>query len=95
MAIFTPQGVYERYNMLYVRSRYSDAYALILPYAEQGFAYAQYCMGMHYLMGYGVSKNHYIAFHWLEFASQNGHRMAKKILKCMRDDNLRKRDAML
>ena len=49
--------------------------------AEQGFANAQYTMGVMYLYGIGISQNKDEAREWLQKATAQGHVSAQEVLK--------------
>ena len=46
--------------------------------AEQGYASAQYYLGVSYLYGEGVRKNTVIAHMWFNIAGSNGHEKARE-----------------
>ena len=65
-SIFLPRlsGTYETWpphqehrSFAYERKDYETAYKLILPLAEQGYAEAQYNLGIKYSKGQGVQQN--------------------------------------
>ena len=46
--------------------------------AEQGFAKAQYNLGIYYGLGQGVTKNYELAYMWSSIAFLNGVKLAKQ-----------------
>ena len=64
---------YEDATDAYKRKDYKEAHRLILPLAEQGFAPAQYNLGVMYTNGQGVPKDSVSAHMWFNIAASNGN----------------------
>ena len=54
------------------QGRYEDAFALLLPLAEDGDAYAQYNVGVMYAQGAGTARDETEAVRWYTAAAQQG-----------------------
>jgi len=52
--------------------------------AEQGFAKAQFHLGLMYSQGLGVKRDDFLAEKWTELAAKQGHREAKEFLSILR-----------
>jgi TPR repeat protein len=52
--------------------------------AEQGFAKAQFHLGLMYSQGLGVKRDDFLAEKWTELAAKQGHREAKEYLAILR-----------
>ena len=62
---------------------YRQAFSLLLPLAEQGFAEAQCIMGDMYWLGQGTEKDMEKAMAWYHKAAQQGHANACNTLGCL------------
>lgn len=72
------------------KGRYEDAFAMLLPYAEQGDIRAQASVGFLYQTGLGVKRDIATAIKWLEEAAKQGsgeaaHNMGTLYLTCEPD----------
>ncbi len=61
----------------YNRQDYETAYKLYLPLAEQGYADAQFNLGLMYEDGEGVSKDYKEAVNWFRLAAEQRHELAQ------------------
>ena len=59
---------------------YQIAIAWFRKAADQGYANAQYILGLHYALGKGVLQNYIKAHMWLNLSSSNGHKNAAQTL---------------
>ncbi|EZA05637.1 hypothetical protein BW76_14425, partial [Escherichia coli O28ac:NM str. 02-3404] len=48
--------------------------------AEQGYAHAQYTLGLIYRNGSGINVNHYESQKWLKLAAKQHYKNAKRLL---------------
>ena len=62
----------------YDRKDYKTTHRLWLSSAEQGFASAQYNLGLMYAKGNGVPQNYALAHMWFNLSGSNGDRDAVK-----------------
>ena len=62
----------------YNRKDYKTAYKLFLPLAEQGYAPAQFNLGVMYLRGLGVLQDYMSAHMWFNLSGSNGYKDAVK-----------------
>jgi len=66
-----------------VAKDYSESVKWHMKSAEQGNAYAQYCLGLAYKNGHGVAKDNDGARKWFKKAADQGEEHAKKELQKM------------
>ncbi len=52
---------------------YIDAYSILTRESKDGNAEAQYCLGLMYARGQGITKDHGVAFTWFDKAFTNGY----------------------
>ena len=64
----------------YEQSNYQTAFKLWLPMAEQGYAKAQFNLGVMYAKGQGVKQDDFEAVKWFRKAAEQGHANAQAIL---------------
>jgi TPR repeat protein len=64
-----------------VPQNYPEAAKWFRKAAEQGYANAQYALGVCYYIGYGVTPNKAVAIKWFKKAAQQGLADAQKALK--------------
>lgn len=63
--------------------QYAEAYALLVPFAEQGELRAQLIMARLFYAGHGVEKNHDTYVYWLQRSADSGDKASKSLLKRM------------
>ncbi|HHF3751881.1 TPA: tetratricopeptide repeat protein, partial [Haemophilus influenzae] len=61
----------------YEQSNYQTAFKLWLPMAEQGYAKAQFNLGVMYAKGQGVKQDDFEAVKWFRKAAEQGYAEAK------------------
>tara|TARA_Y100001934_G_C12161357_1_gene682119 strand:- start:281 stop:766 length:486 start_codon:yes stop_codon:yes gene_type:complete len=59
-------------NDAYKRKDYKEAHRLLLSLAEQGYARAQYNLGLMYYKGQGVTQDYKEAVKWLRLSAEQG-----------------------
>ncbi|WP_105893705.1 tetratricopeptide repeat protein, partial [Haemophilus influenzae] len=64
----------------YEQSNYQTAFKLWLPMAEQGYAKAQFNLGVMYAKGQGVKQDDFEAVKWFRKAAEQGDADAQAIL---------------
>ena len=67
------------------RGDYSTAYRLFRPLAEQGYASAQYNLGVMYANGQGVPQDYAAAVSWYRKAAEQGNALGQFMLGMMYD----------
>ena len=74
---------YEDASAAYERGDYATAFRLMKPLAEQGYAKAQYNLGVMYHKGEGVPADHAEAVKWFRKAAEQGYAKAQYNLGVM------------
>ena len=67
------------------RQNDTDAFKWFHRAAVQGYAEAQYYLGVTYANGHGVIQNYADAFKWFRKAAEQGHADAQYILEAMKN----------
>ena len=67
------RSLYEEGNALYKQGKCEEACAKYEAAAQQGYAPAQYTLGIRYHSGIGVAQDHEKAFHWWKMAAEQGY----------------------
>ena len=70
------------------RKDYETAHKLLLPFAEQGDAEAQYLLGLMYNEGKGVPQDYKEAVKWWRLSAEQRNERAQVNLALMHDDSL-------
>lgn len=70
--IWAAEGDWEQAKMAHERGDYTAEIAIIRPLAEQGFAFAQFNLGVLYDNGYGVPLDDLQAMEWYRKAAEQG-----------------------
>ncbi len=84
-ACVRPPG-YHRAVVYYQHGDYAAAFRAFRPIAEQGYAKAQYTLGLMYDMGQGVPQDYGEAMKWFREAAEQGDAIAQSILGIMYRD---------
>ena len=64
---------YKEADQYHNLKKYDLALPLYKKVAEQGSVHAQFNVGTYYLLGLGITKNHYQAINWFKKAAKQGH----------------------
>ena len=79
--VFTSvEKIIEKFKELYAQGNYNEAFKLITSPANQGNAYAQYCLGFLYYNGQGVAENYSEAVKWFTLSANQGNAYAQYML---------------
>lgn len=70
--IWAAEGDWEQAKMAHERGDYATEAAIVRPLAEQGFAFAQFNLGVLYDNGYGVPLDDLQAIEWYRKAAEQG-----------------------
>lgn len=70
--LWAAEGDWDRARMAHERGDYAAELAIVRPLAEQGFAFAQFNLGVLYDNGYGVPMDDLKAIEWYGKAAEQG-----------------------
>ena len=73
----TPEQQFQQGLTAYEQRDYQTAFKLWLPLAEQGYASAQFNLGVMYDKGQGVKQDYFEAVKWYRKAAEQGHANAQ------------------
>lgn len=80
LAELSAEECYERGKAAHHAEKYTDAVTWYLMAAKQGYPNAQYCLGLCYANGWGVTLSHETAVEWYRKAANNRHTDAQYCL---------------
>ncbi|MCP5157840.1 MAG: sel1 repeat family protein [Gammaproteobacteria bacterium] len=72
VSVWATEGDWDRARTAHERGDYTTEIAIVRPLAEQGFAFAQFNLGVLYDNGYGVPLDDLQAMEWYRKAAQQG-----------------------
>jgi TPR repeat protein len=76
-----------------INKKYSEAYLIFLPLAEQGDVKSQSFLATLYYNGYGITENYNEAIKWYTLAAKKGDRYAINSLKKINGSNLKNNES--
>ena len=79
----TAEEKFDRAVQYYEQQNYQTAFPMLKELAEQGYAAAQFGLGLMYNNGYGVNQDYHQAVKWYQKAAEQGHAKAQGLLGTM------------